>query len=1086
MTSASDSPAASPEQPAVKPKKPVRKAPSPEVVNRRLAVTEYGIVALLLVLAFLLGSFAARNTDLWMHLATGRLLAQGGYTFGEDPFSYASTSDWINHAWLFDLLLYGLSSLAGGIDDPAAGSVLVGFKALLVTALAWVLLQIRRPGLRLWAPAFCTMLTLLAVSFYADLRPRVVSLLFLGMTLCILMRSRTVAFGASPNGGRSVTSWVLPPLFALWANFDSWFLLGPLTMGVFLLGEAFQQAFDPGRFGDDKPRPGELKQMFIVLLAGVGACLLNPHHLHGFALPPELFSGAFDLLRRADPPFVRVYSPWTGEYFLRGGPGLTVAGLAWYPLVLVGVLSFVLNQRGWRWSRFFLWIAFTLLSFKGTTLLAFAAIVMGPIAALNLQDFAARRYGLTPRTDVNSRTLSLGARVLTLLLIVVLMGAVWPGWLHGLPADTRHHHRVAWRVEVEPSLREAARQIGRWRETEHVFTFHPDAAHYLVWYSPGSRGFVDYRYPLFQDSAAEFLKARQALRGLFGKQLTEELEKHQRALNDEYPAIFHKYGINHLLVAFNDRDGSVTRDDQQGSTALRVTQWLTAHPGRWTLRHLGGRALIFAWHDPLTTQPADPTRAGQVDFNRQAFGPDPASRAPRSAPVEVPRTKTLWQRYLRGQPPLPPGGMEARRYLEQFDQLSNQWLARYLRAEQVSGWTSAVASAGAGGGCVPAAGTLANLFLIPYQVRTEDTGRGPAALPLLAVRAARRAIADNPDAPEGYEELAAAYQVLWRMLEDLWNNHPQSPPLRQMQVLWALRRVVALRPDHGQAHYLLAELHFQMKHVDLSIEHRRKHLDLMRKLGPPVGPSAEQFHKSLEGEEKGLQQMEARLQKVRGEYLVAADKKPVLEKVRLALERQLVKEAIQVLTRADPKELGPPEIEVLLQLLFTTGQVDDARHILDPQLKSDLRQQYDRHLVLFAAVLGNYKQAADLLDEAIVQVQKARQSFVGHALTALALFHRLREQRFGWIAATIIEWDTIRTSQLAFTLQGPLRHDAGMRQLAELHFLRGLLALEEGDTDTAEKHFARTLDVSHFLGGRVYENRAVAARYLELLRAARR
>ncbi len=277
-----------------------------------------------------------------------------------------------------------------------------------------------------------------------------------------------------------------------------------------------------------------------------------------------------------------------------------------------------------------------------------------------------------------------------------------------------------------------------------------------------------------------------------------------------------------------------------------------------------------------------------------------------------------------------------------------------------------------------------------------------------------------------------------------------------------------------------------MGHPDMGLEHLRRNLELVRRGGPPAGPNAEQFQKSVEGEDKRLQQMEAKIQKERSEYLVAADKKPVLEKVRLALERQLVKEALQVLTRADPKEMGPPEIEILLQLLFTTGQVDDARDILQPQLKSDLRQQFDRHLILFAAVVGNYQQAAVLLDEAAAQMHKARQSFLGHALSTLTLFHRLHEQRFGWIAAALIELDAVRNNQMAFALQSHLRHDAAMRQEAEFHFLRGLLALEEGDTDTAETHFARTLDLSGLLGGRVYENRPVAARYLELLRAARR
>src|SRR5688500_926543 len=52
-----------------------------------------------LTLAFFLASFAARNSDLWIHLAAGRLLAAGDYAFGSDPFSFVGGDrTWVNHA----------------------------------------------------------------------------------------------------------------------------------------------------------------------------------------------------------------------------------------------------------------------------------------------------------------------------------------------------------------------------------------------------------------------------------------------------------------------------------------------------------------------------------------------------------------------------------------------------------------------------------------------------------------------------------------------------------------------------------------------------------------------------------------------------------------------------------------------------------------------------------------------------------------------------------------------------------------------------------------------------------------------------
>src|SRR5690242_4756102 len=76
--------------------------------------------ALVVLLAFLLASVAARNSDAWRHLATGRALLSGSYTFGTDPFSYTTEGvTWVNHAWLYDLLLY-MAHLALGSYVVAA------------------------------------------------------------------------------------------------------------------------------------------------------------------------------------------------------------------------------------------------------------------------------------------------------------------------------------------------------------------------------------------------------------------------------------------------------------------------------------------------------------------------------------------------------------------------------------------------------------------------------------------------------------------------------------------------------------------------------------------------------------------------------------------------------------------------------------------------------------------------------------------------------------------------------------------------------------------------------------------------------
>src|SRR5947209_20100446 len=91
--------------------------PSAAVSTKPSRTRPVDVVLALLVLrfAFLAASFAARNSDVWLHLAAGRLLAHGDYHFGADPFAYTTLGVyWANHAWLFDLGLYlGFQTLGG-------------------------------------------------------------------------------------------------------------------------------------------------------------------------------------------------------------------------------------------------------------------------------------------------------------------------------------------------------------------------------------------------------------------------------------------------------------------------------------------------------------------------------------------------------------------------------------------------------------------------------------------------------------------------------------------------------------------------------------------------------------------------------------------------------------------------------------------------------------------------------------------------------------------------------------------------------------------------------------------------------------
>jgi hypothetical protein len=422
--------------------------------------------------AFVAASFIARNTDLWLHLATGRLLAGGEYRFGTDPFSYTTAGRyWANHAWLFDLAAYLVFSSLGG---PA----LVVMKAVAVAATAGVMLSTARTRGPAWIGTGCILLAVLAMSPRLLLQPAVGSMLLLAVCVWCLRA-----------GGRWFRA--VPVLVAIWVNVDGWFVLGPAVVGLFWLG----RRLDPTR--------AELPPWPVWLFpAAIGACLLSPHHLYALTLPAELSPGVRSSAFATDPRFAGLFaSPW------RWGPmgsagGYSPAAWAFVALLLLGLGSFAANRgaiRGWRAA---VWIPFALLAAWQARLIPFFAVVAGPITALNLRevwpDAAYSRPG----------------RLLVVATAVVLLGLGWLGWLNGVNARDRG---LAWGVYTDPTLARTAVGVGAWRHASslspeaRVFATHPDVGHYIAWHAPSERYFLDSRLTLFTPVASEFEEISRAV-----------------------------------------------------------------------------------------------------------------------------------------------------------------------------------------------------------------------------------------------------------------------------------------------------------------------------------------------------------------------------------------------------------------------------------------------------------------------------------------------------------------------------------------------------------------------------------------------
>jgi hypothetical protein len=437
-------------------------SPAPASPGRPLRTWPDTLLAILvLAFAFLAASFTARNSDLWRHLAAGRLLADGGSTFGIDPFAYTTEHVyWADHAWLAELVLYQAHEAVGG-------GGLVALKALIVVLTVGFMLGSARGAGPFWVTAGVTLLAMLAMSSRLQLQPACESLLLLALCLWLFR-----------CGGRAHVA--LPLVIAAWVNLDDWYVLGPLLVGMCCVGRWVRPT-------DDVPRPPVW-----LLPACLIACLVSPFHVRGLTLPTEISPAVWASGFPDDPRFAGLFaSPW------RLGPlgpagGYNLAAWAFWVLLGLGLVSFAVNRRAALGWRSLAWLGFALLACWQTRFIPFFAVVAGPVTALNLRELFPNGFLVRP------------GRVFAGVVALVLIALTWPGWLQGFTARDRG---LAWAAIPDPGLERAAQAVRQWRadgtlpSSVRTLATHPDLAHHLVWFCPGERVFFDGRLGLFTDMA---------------------------------------------------------------------------------------------------------------------------------------------------------------------------------------------------------------------------------------------------------------------------------------------------------------------------------------------------------------------------------------------------------------------------------------------------------------------------------------------------------------------------------------------------------------------------------------------------------
>jgi hypothetical protein len=1174
----------------------------PEKVPRRFLRTvarlDWALLVVLLVAAALLGCYAAYSARLWLHLASGRLLAGGQYEFGVDPF--ASTTEgvyWANAGWLADLLLYLVYGLGGG-----PGLVLT--RALVVVLTAGVLFQARRPGESWWPAAFCVGLAVLALTRRLELDPFLFSLLLLAATLYLLFHEPAAEGG--PAGRRL---WLLLPLFALWANLDAWFILGPVAVGLALLGEAAtvleNRLLPPEQPGADAgigARRARLLTLALVFPAGLAACLLNPHTYRVFVLPPELADlvlrtggwlpadwlaagHTIDTIGRLDPSFVRGaafrQTPLTAAFWFpdweRSGADLATFNWGYLPfavLLLLGQASFglacanrtyrvviwacfatmdvalfdpfplplvrweyvaalpfglVVGVSGPNRSRLLVWGFFAMLAVALVRLVPLFAVVAAPVTALNLQDFRRRALGARPRVTVPWLAWSLGGRLVTVLGLLALAVLTWPGWLHPASANPRLSHRVALDLGPDPLLREAAEYLGRVRGDGKLgagFNYGLDLPPYCAWFAPEAKPYYDARFALFTDRAEEIGLLRRSVRGLVVPD-AEGRVLNSRALLRMLKA----HGLDHLeLTDYAGRDRAVSWAANQ----------LLHEPGRWAPLFGNGRAVVFGGAGLRAPGRPANYRDVAVDPAAEVFGPRqpepglPAERRPFLAEPE-PWHDLLWGAPApsgdvdrvaywigRNDDPVPGYFNAVAKYRELVYRVQLREALTTRALQYLSGWASAhtMSQAGAGLWAVPAS-MGAMLASLKDDPRLADAG--PPAAPLLAVQAARRAVAAAPTDPAAYQALTRSVMYVWQRQEEFWAFGSRRLPFelrttfRRLQWTAAAQEALRLDPSDADLHMQLGKMYLADLHYpDVALDHFKDAHKILLRQRPTPGREKE-FARQRKNLEALVRQLEAEVKEREERLLPLTVGQGVVNKAEQALNapyvsppggqtrmlgilqafgmgarpdpqrrvlfdpfghpwpRGLAKRALQYLQEANPKRMGPEELkrsmQLQLTLLLSLGEVRQVEQALGGNTKGvkELGAWYPQVRASLAAAVGDYA----TLEKALQELEESPQTRLVYEVTWTPILEDA-------VAPMVLRTPTVPVSQVGSFLFWRLRGGGVVPQkMAEYRFLRGLFALEHGDTAAAAGHFRVSRQL--LLPGEDFPDRAILERYASLL-----
>ncbi|MCI0380610.1 MAG: hypothetical protein L0215_23745 [Gemmataceae bacterium] len=301
--------------------------------------------------------------------------------------------------------------------------------------------------------------------------------------------------------------------------------------------------------------------------------------------------------------------------------------------------------------------------------------------------------------------------------------------------------------------------------------------------------------------------------------------------------------------------------------------------------------------------------------------------------------------------------------------------------------------------------------------------------------------------------------------------------MRRAQASTALNRAIQLKPDYMQAHLTLGILYRDLGSFDMALTHLSTYADLVRAEGPRPGVSEEVF-------EQQLDQLAARLRLAvlakavemgTQAYEKEAVGRRVLDRASLALQHGLAGKALQELVKSEVAAFGSQGMILELNLLLKAGRAKDVWEWTDLEQRSAIGAPAYHWLRIQAlAATGEYALAEQECNHMILTAVN-RQALAG--LLGQSLMDEL--PRAGFLPHAC--WLAFRRPEFLARIAAV---ESKLLEDANVHVLRGVLALEEGAVERAKAAFETALQLGNQSsgGGSEFYARFIAEQCLSWLK----